>query len=998
MLFVSPGVKTVRPAVLKDGPSGAANDGHVTTISEYDRENRMTFMVEDDGDVFEYQYDGADRQIAGIDPERNRMDYTFDDNDNITKIVETEVTQEGNTPSLTEQFTTINVYDSLDRLERTTDNIGQTNRFVYDSRDNLIFTSDAQGKKTSDELSLFKDRINQDGNTINYFYDGINRRIRDEKDLRKGGQGSGAIDTTNPSNPDGKITVTIEYDKDSRIVAMTDDNGNRTSYDYDNLNRKVLETFADGTTNKYEYDRDHNIVKMIDENGSVIDCGYDALNRLTQKDVTRAPGIIGTTQQTCEYDGLSRSTLSFDNNDPVESTDDATVTYAYDSLSRLIEEVQNGQAVSSQWDGDNNRLALIYPNGRKIGTVYDRLDRIDTIKNSGSPTNIVDYDYIGPGRFLERTYMNGVRLSYLDDKRTKDIGYDGIKRRVKHRHLTENNTLIAGFEYGYDREDNKLFETRLHEFNGRKNIGDVYEYDSIYRLITFKRDVVNPKLVSLLDHILNRSRSAENQTTYTLDGVGNWANLAIGDQSFTNTINEMNEYDSFKGPVQIHDDNGDLVQDEQFMYEYDFANRLRRVIRNSDGENIGQYNYDAHRANSLMRGSGRRIAKVVSNSSDLDDNVRYLHDIIHCIEEQRTDGSAQQYVYGMRIDEPLTMDKDNNGDGNTDGTFFYHCDAKTYVTAMSDSSGNVVERYTYDAYGQPSMFDSLMASIPSSQIANPYLFTGRRFDQETGLHYYRARYFHPVHGRFIQRDIIDIWGDAGNVGNAYVYVGNNPSNSTDPLGDDAIMEMGIIRILLESRTIRKELKELADVTERTDKEFYGVIYRDKCGKIRIIREKASGLTWNAQLLLNLSNRIENEGNTVEFTFHVHAQSGIAPETGKTTWKSYQDGPSPDDLDSFRGGFMGPKHIIVANKSWSLSYQIDILTTTEGPDRKQRCEVTRVDLDEKGLKKHMDLIRSKMDPKARASRASIAPVFGSTITQLPGNPTIRPVRPFIIPGD
>ncbi|WP_169704051.1 hypothetical protein, partial [Candidatus Kuenenia stuttgartiensis] len=80
-----------------------------------------------------------------------------------------------------------------------------------------------------------------------------------------------------------------------------------------------------------------------------------------QKDVTRASGVIGTTQQAFEYDGLSRLTKSLDNNNPNDTADDATVAYAYDSLGRLLEEVQNGKAVSSQWDGSNNRLALIYP-------------------------------------------------------------------------------------------------------------------------------------------------------------------------------------------------------------------------------------------------------------------------------------------------------------------------------------------------------------------------------------------------------------------------------------------------------------------------------------------------------------------------------------------------------------------------------------------------------------------------------------------------------------
>lgn len=807
ILFVSSGVSTVRSPVLKDGPLGTANDGYVTTRYEYDRKGRMTFMVEDDGDVFEYRYDGVDRRIAQIDPEGSRAEYTYDENNNVTKIVETEITQKGNSPLLTEKFTTINVYDALDRLVRTTDNIGQTRRSSYDSRDNLIFTSDAQGKKVKDEEGLFKGKINEDGNTVYYFYDGIKRRIKEEKDLRKGGQGYGKSDTSNPYNSDGKITITYEYDKNFRLISITDDNGNTIRYEYNDANRKTQETNADGTTKKFEYDQDNNLVKMTDENGTVIDFSYDALNRLTQKDITRASGIIGTTQQKFEYDGLSRVTKSLDNNDPDDDTDDATVTYAYDSLSRLVEEIQNGQAVSSQWDGDNNRLTLIYPNGRKIETTYDKLDRIDRVKDAGATSNIADYDYIGPGRVLERTYSNGIRLSYLDDSRTKDIGYDKVRRPIKLRHLTEDNKLIAGFEHGYDRVNNKLFETRLHEFKGKKNIGDVYAYDSVYRLTKFRKDVVDPKKASSTElHSKmpdtpplmggagrGEVKSDENQTTHTFDGVGNWVNLTIGSESFENMINEMNEYESFKGQTQSHDDNGNLIDDGTNSYEYDFANRLRKITRKTDDTIIAVYNYDVH---------NRRNKRIVTNTENFNELVQYIYDGWREIEEMDNAGILiQQYVYGIYIDEPLVLDRNLDGNdsaiGEDDQRLFYHQNTLYSVFALTDTTATIVEGYKYDAYGQQAVIEPGLNGVVEfggddeitiegmSAINNPYMFTGRRFDPETGLYYYRTRFLNREQGRFIQRDFIGIWMDLVNLGNGYTYVGSNPANRLDPYGTDS---------------------------------------------------------------------------------------------------------------------------------------------------------------------------------------------------------------------
>ena len=67
-------------------------------------------------------------------------------------------------------------------------------------------------------------------------------------------------------------------------------------------------------------------------------------------------------------------------------------------------------------------------------------------------------------------------------------------------------------------------------------------------------------------------------------------------------------------------------------------------------------------------------------------------------------------------------------------------------------------------------------------VGNPYRFTGRRLDTETGLYYYRARHYSTEMGRFLSRDPIGIWGDAGNFGNAYAYAGNNPTFYKDPSG------------------------------------------------------------------------------------------------------------------------------------------------------------------------------------------------------------------------
>ncbi len=110
--------------------------------------------------------------------------------------------------------------------------------------------------------------------------------------------------------------------------------------------------------------------------------------------------------------------------------------------------------------------------------------------------------------------------------------------------------------------------------------------------------------------------------------------------------------------------------------------------------------------------------------------------------------------------------------------YSYHRDGLGSVTELSDQSGALVERYEYDVYGAPTIFDSNNTPLTASAIENPYLFTGRRYDPESGNYYYRARIYSPALGRFLQSDPLGYVDGL----NLYAYVGNNPVSFVDPLG------------------------------------------------------------------------------------------------------------------------------------------------------------------------------------------------------------------------
>ena len=129
------------------------------------------------------------------------------------------------------------------------------------------------------------------------------------------------------------------------------------------------------------------------------------------------------------------------------------------------------------------------------------------------------------------------------------------------------------------------------------------------------------------------------------------------------------------------------------------------------------------------------------------------------------------------------------------GTYYYLKDHLGSITDIVDSSGNNVQRYNYSAFG---IMNRIIASDGSDITADPiiktsYSFTGREYDFETGLYYYRARYMSAEIGRFMSEDPHP--GDASNprtVYNKYNYVNNSPTMLVDPKGEFAfLIGMGI---------------------------------------------------------------------------------------------------------------------------------------------------------------------------------------------------------------
>jgi RHS repeat-associated protein len=228
--------------------------------------------------------------------------------------------------------------------------------------------------------------------------------------------------------------------------------------------------------------------------------------------------------------------------------------------------------------------------------------------------------------------------------------------------------------------------------------------------------------------------------------------------STTYATNNLNEYTDIGGNAAGYDLSGNLTSwiapDGRQMYTYDAENRLRTAAVGGSSTASVTYDYDP---------MGRRVSKTVGTTV-----TKFLQDGDEEIADyDGATGTLQhRYIMGKNIDDRIA-DVDASG-----ARTYYHVNHQGSVIATTDAAGNVNQRLSYDEYG--------VGPVDQSSIGVPFRYTGRRFDRETGLYYYRARYYSPNLGRFLQTDSVGYKDDL----NLYAYVGSDPLDKTDPTGTE----------------------------------------------------------------------------------------------------------------------------------------------------------------------------------------------------------------------
>lgn len=727
----------LRTTILKRDTDGLPTrierpNGSVQT-RRYDRKGNLLELFEQSiaaATLISYEPE-FNQPVTIIDPLGNSTRFEYDDQGNLITAVDvdgvvdtiqygepacpglpTEITVGAGTPSAA---TSTIAYDP-DSCNPTiaTDPLGRQVTREYDAAGNLVRLVDAEG------------RVHR------WAYDVMNRVEK-------------IIDASNsdPSPQCGTTGVTcIDYDAAGNVIQVTDPRGGQIGFVYDERNRVVSRTDANGAIAQFEYDAEGNLIRAIDRKGQEITFDYDAADRLVEK--TWLPGMPGEETITLEYDVIDNLTSAADA--------DSVLTRTHDPIGRLLTESTNGSpsqpnvTLSYSYDEAGNRTQLSGP-GFTSDYAYDETNRL--ISLSAPSGGLFEFTYDALGRRIGITRPNNVTTTAV---------FDAASQLVNLAHQRQGDAEpFTELTYGYDGVGNvtSLDQSRpILDLQPTLGFG----YDSEEQLV----QATNPFI-------------GNPDETFQYDPAGN--RLLRDGESFSAIHDDANRLLENEDFCFSYDLNGNLLTKQQKIggacsgatteYTYNPENQLVQVA--IDGNVIADYRYDA---------LGRRIQKETTMGTQ-----KYVYDGADIVLEYNgSDTLKAHYLHSLNIDEPLLMRRDQDDDGVFEPSedFYYTADRLGSILELTREDGTVAQSYAYQGFGRTTVLDGGGLEIePLAGIRNPYAYTAREFEMHTGLYYYRARFYSSSKGRFIQADPI---GLRSGETNGYTYVSNSPINFTDPFG------------------------------------------------------------------------------------------------------------------------------------------------------------------------------------------------------------------------
>jgi RHS repeat-associated protein len=590
--------------------------------------------------------------------------------------------------------------------------------------------------------------------------------------------------------PDGDIKR-YRYDELGRQVASEEKYGALTRYQWDSVGRLIRVALPGGATRQYSYNPYGKITSERDELGHVTRYEYaDGLHLISRR--INADG----TQVKYRYDN-ARLLLTEIENEAGETYrldyhangliqqevgfDGKRATYVYDLNGNLLEKTEHGD------------------DGSQLVTRYERDHAGRLVRKTLPDGNIIDYAYDRQGNLLSVDDGHWA-LAYEYDAQnrltaehqgwgTLRYGYDACGQ-LKNLRLPDNNRLAFNYSKGGQLRKVALNGHTLteHQFDasrernrGQGTLLSSYQYDDQGRLF---------------NHGLCDVEGAVYQRQYDYDKHGNLTRLRDsrkGEHRYHyDPLNRLTRADHAQGEQErfAHDPAGnllmqdrpgpDIVAGNRLMiqgdrhYDYDAFGNLIRERRGKGHQLVTEYRYDCqHRLIGITQPNGktasyrydpfgRRISKTVDGIT-----TEFFWQGDKLIAEHHAD-RHRSYLYEPDSFRPLAL---LEGFGPKEAKpHHYQLDHLGTPQELTAPNGEIVWSAHYRAYGEISRLDI-------NTIDNPLRFQGQYFDQESGLHYNRHRYYNPDIGRYLTPDPVKL---AGGI-NAYQYV-PNPTGWVDPLG------------------------------------------------------------------------------------------------------------------------------------------------------------------------------------------------------------------------
>ncbi|WP_444998447.1 RHS repeat-associated core domain-containing protein [Aliikangiella sp. IMCC44359] len=729
-----------------------------TTQFEYDALNQRTKVIDPLLQETSSTYDKVGNKLTDVDKRGTVTAYTYDKENRLLtttkdglKLLSVEYDAVGNKAFETDANgnRSAYIYSRLNQLTQQSHPLAAISRFTYDEMGNRVSAIDPESRESTFSYDL-RNRLTKETNgnleTTEYTYDGNGNRLT--KKLPKENTWTYVYDKASRlasmTAPDIGVTE-YTYDANSNRLTQKDALLNTTTFVYDELNRRASMTYPGDISVGYEYDDNGNLIELTDANGKIITYVYDKLNRKTQTNYPASdnPSANDIVKMVYGYDknnNLTSVTETF-HTDGSSSANVRTTSHQYDNFDRQTSVTNgDGKTISYTYDSNGNRKTVKDADDKVTRYEYDALNRAVNVANG---QGVTEYTYDRSSRQTQVSYPNGTQ---------SQTTYDGAGRTKSIRNL-QNASVISQFDYVLDANGNREQQT---ETQGALVEVTDYHYDENDRLTQTDISVAGSVIeTTQLTYDKNYNRLTELKTAN--------GQTVINKTFVYNSRNQVTQVtdnlDTNQSATYTYDNNGNRIKKQSISqtenYAYDVRDQLKEITQG--GSSIGQFLYDYQ---------GLRVAKTTVENN-ISTTKRYVYDDQSVLMQTDADGNTlSKYDYGSNRLLSLTH--------QSEGAQFYLFDALGSPVNLTKTDGTVQASYQYDAFGN--------ARSQTGTSANVFGFTGHEKDEESGLYYFKARYYDPTLGQFLTQDAFEGMSDLPPSLHKYVYAYGNPTVYTDPTG------------------------------------------------------------------------------------------------------------------------------------------------------------------------------------------------------------------------